>query len=82
MKNVTRKQTQSTDQFVKEQNRANKELLINFGDKIDQKEEGFIRIRFQNINGIKGMIRATHKVFTVMEEKEIDVLGFAKTNIN
>ena len=57
-------------------------LLEDYGDKLDKKEEGHIRIAFQNINGIKGKINASHEVLTKIEEKEIDILGIAETNIN
>ena len=57
-------------------------LLEDYGDKLDKKEEGHIRIAFQNINGIKGKINALHELLTKIEEKDIDILGIAETNIS
>ena len=65
-----------------ETNRCTDDLLEDYGDKIGRKEEGHIRIAFQNINGIKGRINAAHEVFTTVEEKDMDILGIAETNIN
>ena len=45
----------------RETNRCNDDLLEDYGDKIGRKEEGHIRITFQNINGIKGRINAAHE---------------------
>ena len=56
--------------------------MSEYGDKIHQKDEGNIWIGFQNINGLKGKIIAAHEVFATMEEKEMDILGVAETNIN
>ena len=57
-------------------------LLEDYGDKIGRKEKGHMRVAFQNINGIKGRINAAHEVLTTIEEKDIDILGIADTNIN
>ena len=41
-----------------------------------------VRIRFQNVNGLKGEIMAAYKMFDMMPEKEIDIMGMAETNLN
>ena len=56
--------------------------MKDYGDKINQKDDGNIRIGFQNINGLKGKITAANEVFAMMEEKEMDILGVAETNKN
>ena len=78
---MKRVQTTLTETY-RETNRCTDGLLEDYGDKIGRKEEGHIRIAFQNINGIKGRINAAHEVFTTIEEKDIDILGIAETNIN
>ena len=70
--------TTITEKFGYELNKGNDELLEDYGDKIYQKDDGNIRIGFQNINGINGRINAAHEVFATMEEKEKDTLGFWK----
>ena len=75
-------QTTITETFGNETNKGNDDLLEDNGDKIFQKEDGNIRIGFQNINGIKGRINEAHEVFTTMEEKEMDILGIVETKIN
>ena len=64
---MTRVQTTFLEQFNDEQNRGNGELLFDYGDKIDQKDEGNMRIRFRNINRLKGKITAAHELFAAME---------------
>ena len=56
--------------------------MEDYGDKICHKDNGNIRIGFQNINGLKGRITAAHEVFATMEEKEMDILDVKETNIN
>ena len=75
---MKRVQTTIVGQFGRERNRGNDELLSDYGDKIDQKDKGNIRIGFQNINGLKGKITAAHDVFATMGEKEMDILGIAE----
>ena len=79
---MTRVKTTILEQFGDERNRGNDELLCENGYKIDKKDEGNMRIRFQNITGFKGMITAAHEVFVAMEEKEMYILGISETNIN
>ena len=79
---MIRLQTTITEKFGNEINKGNDDLLEYYGDKIGQKYDGNICIGFQNINGIKGRINAAHEVFTTMEEKKMDILGIAETNIN
>ena len=57
---MKRLQTTLTETFGNETNRSNYDLLEDYGDKIGRKEEGHIRITFQNINGIKGRINVAH----------------------
>ena len=77
------KQLQTTlTETYGETNRCTNNLLEDYSDKIVRKEEEHIRIAFQNINGIKGRINAAHEVLTTIEEKDIDILGIAETNIN
>ena len=45
------------------------ELCEGFGDNMVEKGEETIQIGFQNINGIKGNITASHEVFDVIAEK-------------
>ena len=79
---MTQVKTKITEQFGNEINKDNYDLWEDFDDKINQKNDGNIRIGFQNINGIKGKITAAHEVFATMEEREMDILGVAETNIN
>ena len=58
------------------------ELCEGFGDKLVMKQEETMRIGFQNINGFKGNITASHEVFDVIAEKEIDIMGVAEINVN
>ena len=47
-----------------------------------EKGEETVRIGFRNINGLKGNITASHEVFEVVAEKDIDIMGIAEININ
>ena len=78
---MKRVQTLLTENYGKT-TRCTDGLLEDYGEKLYRKEEGHIRIAFQNINGIKGKINASHEVLTTIEEKDIDILGIAETNIN
>ena len=79
---MKRLQITITETFGNEINKGNDDLLEDYGDKIGQKDDGNIHIGFQNIIGLKGRINVAHKVFATMEEKEMDILGIAETNIN
>ena len=57
-------QTRITDHITTEQNHD--KLLIEYGDKLREKEDGIIRIGLQNINGINGQLNASHEVFELM----------------
>ena len=57
------------------------ELCEGFGDKMVEKGEETGQIGFQNINGLKGNINASHEVFDVVAEKDIDLMGIAEINI-
>ena len=46
------------------------------------KSEEVIRIGYQNVNGVKGRLDAAHEIFDVISDKELDIFGAAKTNIN
>ena len=65
-----------------EQNDRKVELIVDYGDRLGHKDTGKIRIGFQNINGIKGPINAANEIFDVIEDKEVDIMGLAETNIN
>ena len=58
------------------------ELCKGFGDEMVVKDEEMVRIGFQNINGLKGRIDASHEVLSVVAEKDIDIMGLAEININ
>ena len=58
------------------------ELCEDFGDEMVEKGEETVRIGFQNINGLKGKINASHEVFDAVVEKDIDIMGIAEININ
>ena len=58
------------------------ELCKGFGDEMVVKDEEMVRIGFQNINGLKGRIDASHEVFSVVAEKDIYIMGIAEININ
>ena len=47
-----------------------------------EKGEETVRIGFQNVNGLKGNITASHEVLGVVVEKDIDIMGIAEININ
>ena len=58
------------------------ELCKGFGDEMVEKEEEIVRIGFQNVNGLKGRMDASHEVLGVVAEKDIDIMGIAEININ
>ena len=58
------------------------ELCKGFGDEMVVKEEEIVRIGFQNINGLKGRMDASHEVLGIVAEKDIDIMGIAEININ
>ena len=58
------------------------ELCEGFGDDLEHKSEEVIRIGFQNVNGVKGQLDTAHEIFDVISDKELDIFGAAKTNIN
>ena len=57
------------------------ELCKGFGDEMIKKGEEVIRIGFQNVNGIKVKITASHKVFGAIIEKELDIMGIEEINV-
>ena len=65
-----------------EKNDEKDELIVDYGDRLGEKGAGKLRIGFQNINGIKGTINAANEIFEVIEDKDVDIMGLAETNIN
>jgi len=55
---------------------------VDYGDRLGEKGAGKLRIGFQNINDIKGPINAANEIFEVIEDKDVDIMGLAETNIN
>ena len=77
---MKRVQKTITEQFGNERCKDNDEFLKDYGDKINQKDNGNIRIGFQNINVLKWKITSAYEVFVTMEEKEMDIMGIVDTN--
>ena len=75
-------QTILTEYVVMDNRKHLDELYEVFGDEMVEKREEIVRIGFQNINGLKGNITASHEVFGVVAEKNIDIMGIAEININ
>ena len=74
-------QSKLTDHIVVNDGNQQEELCEGFGDQMIQKGEEVIRICFQNINGIKGKITASHEVFDAIIDKELDIMGIAEMNV-
>ena len=76
--------TQSTikDNITVGDGKHQEELCKGFGDEMVKKGEELIRILFQNVNGIKGKISASHKVFDDIMDKELDIMVIAEINVN
>ena len=75
-------QSRLKEYIVVDDGKKQEELCEGFGDQMIEKGEEIIRIGFQNINGIKEKITASHEVFDVIAEKEIDIMGVAEINMN
>ena len=75
-------QARLTEHVVLDDGKHLEELCEGFGDEMVEKGEETVRIGFQNINGLKGNINASHEVFDVVAEKDIDIMGIAGMNIN
>ena len=67
-------QTRLTEHGVMDEGGHVKELCKGFGDEMVEKEEETVRIGFQNVNGLKGSITASHEVLGVVAEKDIDIM--------
>ena len=47
-----------------------------------RKEEGLVRLIFQNFNGIKVKITTAHDIFYIMAKKCVEITGMSETNLN
>ena len=75
-------QTRLKEHVVVDDGNHLEELCRGFGDEMVDKEEETVRIGFQNVNGLKGNITASHEVLGVVAEKDIDIMGIAEINVN
>ena len=74
--------TRLTENVVMDNGKHLEELCEGFGYEMVKKGEDTLRIGFQNVNGFKDNITASHEVLVVVAEKDIDIMGIAEININ
>ena len=70
------------ENIVVDDGKHQEDLCEGFVNQMVETGEEIIRIGFQNINEIKEKITASHDVFDVIDEKEIDIMGIAEINVN